>query len=167
MIESLGSIPSHPLLVHVPVVLVPLSMIATVLMLVSSNVRRRYGFLSITILTIAFVGTVLAARSGRSLLDEYEKSGRSMSDLLQDHADMGSRLQYLVGVHLALTIVWIVRSRRPMPLDTDDAAALRNRRIVSTVLTCLVAASAIASTAATMDTGHSGSRSVWEQASID
>lgn len=167
MIESLGSIPSHPLLVHVPVVLVPLSMVATTLMIMSSSARRRYGSLAVALLTIAFVGTVFAARSGHALETEYEKSGRNISDLLRDHADMGSRLQYVVGVYLILSMIWIVRSRRPIPLDADDDPTLHNRRIVSAILAFLVVTSAIASTASTLHTGHSGLRSVWERPLTD
>lgn len=166
MIDSFGNIPSHPLLVHIPVVLIPLSMIATVLMLISPNIRRRYGILAIIILSLAFVGTFLAARSGRTLEQQYIDAGQTIPDLLQDHADMGNRLQFLVGIYLIATIVWLYRSRRG-PVYGEDGSPTGSTRLLSAFLVTLVVAAGTFSTISTLRTGHSGARSVWEQVSAD
>jgi uncharacterized membrane protein len=167
MIDSFGNIPSHPLLVHIPVVLVPLSMLATLLMVIIPGLRRRYGSLAIAVLALACAGSFVAARSGRSLEREYTAAGQTIPDLLRDHADMGNRLQFLVAIYLILSIVWIVRSRRSVPIYDEDGAPARAPQIVSVVIVVLVLVSGSLSTLSTLRTGQSGARSVWEQVSID
>ncbi len=166
MIDSFGNIPSHPLLVHIPVVLIPLSLIATVAMLVAPSVRRRYGSLAIVVLLLAFVGTILAARSGRALEKQYIDAGQTIPDLLQDHADMGGRLQFLVGIYLVATIVWIYRSRRG-PVYGEDGSPTGSTRLLSAFVVVLVLAAGTFSAISTLRTGHSGARNVWEQVSTD
>jgi uncharacterized membrane protein len=167
MIDTFGNIPSHPLLVHIPVVLVPLSMLATVFMVVVPGLRRRFGSLAIGVLTLAFAGSFLAARSGRSLERAYTDAGQTIPEILRDHAGMGGRLQFLVAVYLILSIVWIVRSRRSVPVYDEDGSPARAPQIVSVLIVVLVLASGSLSTLSTLRTGHSGARSVWEQVSID
>lgn len=167
MIDTFGEVPSHPLLVHIPVVLIPLSMLATVLMVIVPNFRRRFGSLAVSLLVIAFVGTILAARSGRSLERTYIDAGQTIPDLLRDHADMGSRLQYLVGIYLLMTIIWIVRSRRMGHDVGNDDRLLSQTRLVSAFIVVLMITAGSFSTVSTLRTGHSGARSVWEQVSPD
>lgn len=167
MIDSFGNIPSHPLLVHIPVVLVPLSMLATVSMMLIPNLRRRFGSIAVGILLLAFIGSFLAAQSGRSLERNYTEAGQTIPDLLQNHADMGNRLQFLVAIYLISTIAWIIRSRRSVPIYDEDGSPTRVPRIISAVIVVLVLTSGSLSTLSTLRTGHSGARSVWEQVSID
>jgi len=167
MIDSFGNIPSHPLLVHIPVVLVPLSMLFTVFMVVVPALRRRHGSVAMGILALACAGSFVAARSGRSLEREYTEAGQTIPDLLRDHADMGNRLQFLVAIYLILSIAWIIRSRRSVPIYDEDGSPARAPQIVSIVLVVLVLASGTFSTWSTVKTAFSGSRSVWEQVSGD
>lgn len=167
MIDSFGNIPSHPLLVHIPVVLVPLSMLATITMVIVPGLRRRYGPLAIAVLAFACAGSFVAARSGRSLEREYTDAGQTIPDLLRDHADMGNRLQFLVAIYLILSIVWIARSRRSVPIYDEDGAPARAPQIVSVLIVVFVLVSGSLSTLSTLRTGHSGARSVWEQVAID
>lgn len=163
MIDSFGNIPSHPLLVHVPVVLVPLSMVATVLMVLLPSLRRRFGSLAVVILTIAFAGTIIAARSGSSLEKAYTAAGEAIPDVLKQHADMGTRLQFVVGAYLCLTIVWIVRSRRSGADYGDDDRILSQARLITAAIVVLVVTAGSFSSILTLRTAHSGARSVWEQ----
>ncbi len=167
MIDSFGNIPSHPLLVHIPVVLVPLSMLATVAMVVVPSLRRRFGGIALTMLTVAFAGTLLAARSGRSLERRYTNAGQSIPDLLRDHADMGTRLQFFVAAYLISSVVWVVRSRRFSPVYGEDGSPIRRHQVISVLVVVVVLATGAFSTLSTLRTGHSGARSVWEQVSID
>lgn len=163
MTETFANIPSHPLIVHAPIVLVPLSLLLTVLMVVVPNLRRRYGALAVGILTLAMIGTFLAARSGKALERQYTSAGRPIPDLLHDHAAMGDRLRFLVAVYLVLTIVWIIRSRRVVPIYGEDGSPSRRPQVISLIVVVLVLAAGTLSTVSTWRTGTLGSRSVWEQ----
>jgi uncharacterized membrane protein len=164
MIDSFGSIPSHPLLVHIPVVLIPLSLISTVSMLILPSARRRYGTLTIALVVLATAGTVLAARSGRTLAREYTDAGRTIPDLLQQHIDDGNRLQYLIAAYLIAMIIWFVRTQRGPVLDHDGMPSSR-ARLISAFLVAFVLVAGTSSAVSTLRTSHSGTRSVWEQPS--
>lgn len=164
MIDSFGNIPSHPLLVHIPVVLIPLSLMATVLMMILPSVRRRYGTLAISVLFLATAGTVLAARSGRTLAQKYTDSGQTISDLLQDHIDSGNRLQFLVAVYLIASILWLYRSHRG-PAIAEDGSVDQRARLLSAVVIVFVLVAGALTTASTLRIAQSGARSVWEQIS--
>lgn len=165
MIDSFENIPSHPLLVHVPVVLVPLSMVATVLMVVVPLFRRRYGSLAIAVLGLASAGAVLAARSGRTLEKSLTDAGRTIPDLLQEHVDTGQRLQFLIGLYLLLTVVWLVRSRRFDSNSGGDEPFVNQTRMVTVLLVVATLTAGAFSTVSTLRTAQSGARSVWEQVS--
>lgn len=163
MTDTFGNIPSHPLVVHVPIVLVPLSLLATLLMVVSPALRRRLASVVIVVLAIASVATIFAAQSGRDLEEKYIDAGRTIPDLLKSHAEMGNRLQYLVVLYLILTIAWVVRARRSGPTTRDDGSLSRRPQVVSAVVVLLAILAGATATVSTLRTGHTGARSVWEQ----
>lgn len=142
-------------------------MIATVFMLVFPSLRRRHGALAVGVLAIAVIATFFAARSGRTLERQYIDSGRTIPDLLQDHAEMGNRLLYLVAIYFVLTVVWIVRSRRVVPVYGEDGSPSRQPQLISIIVTVLVVAAGALSTLSTLNVGNSGARSVWEETSVD
>lgn len=166
MVDKIGNISSHPLFAHLPVVLLPLTFLGLVLTIMSPSLRRRYGSLVIALLVLTTISTFLATRSGRTLLNEYDIEGRSLSPFLEDHVTVGERLEYLVPVHLLLVVVWMVRSRKSGPAINDDGSESRRPQIISAIVVILLLASGAAATALVLQGGYSGLRSVWEQVPV-
>ena len=65
MFDTLGGLPAHPLFVHLPVALVPLAAIGAVCMAVRPQWRQRFGVPVAIIAGVGFIGTLLAASTGR------------------------------------------------------------------------------------------------------
>ena len=95
MFDTIGGLPAHPLMVHVPVVLLPLATIGVIAMTIRPSLVRSFGWVVTALAGIGFVGTVLAASSGESLEDEYRASGMTISDTLRDHGEMGETVRLL------------------------------------------------------------------------
>src|SRR4051794_39308686 len=84
-IQSLFGLPAHPLLVHVPVVLVPLAAIGAVMLVVRRSWIQRFGWAVAAIAGVGWLGTLLAASSGEELVGQVDRSPS-----LHRHAELGS-----------------------------------------------------------------------------
>ena len=177
MIDSFGNMPSHPLLVHIPVVLVPLSLLGIIVMVALPRLQRHYAIPTTVVAAVAFLGSILAADSGRSLEASFTAAGQTIPTTLQDHIDMGSTPQYLAALMLALLVAWAILLRRPTDHDVSDdgttpgtsrwrcdglAASALGTRWSWVMMAATIIAAAMA-TLSVLRTGHSGAASVWEQ----
>ena len=86
-INNLFGLPVHPLLVHIPVVLIPLATaIGSLLVAVRGSWRRTFA-IPVAVVALAGAGGVfLAAKSGGSLEERVKET-----DLVHDHAAAGER----------------------------------------------------------------------------
>ena len=129
-ITTLFGLPAHPLLVHIPIVLLPLVGVGAIAIAVSSSARQRFGTAVLVLAGVAFVGTLLAAGSGESLVESVDSSAA-----LRKHVDLARAMRPLAFVLLLAIggIVLIDQLKRrgkptaPMgaPLDGDRARSHR------------------------------------------
>lgn len=163
MIDSLGGIPAHPLLVHIPVVVVPLATIGVVLMALRPALIRTWGVVVSALVGIGFLGAVLAASSGESLEESYEDAGQQISAALRDHAESGEQARLVVFVFLVLTVAWVavVAWRRKVG-EARATERLRSPRRVVAALAVLAVLSGVAATTSVVLAGHGGAESVWD-----
>ena len=132
MLETLGGLPAHPLVVHLPVVLVPLAAIGAILLAVRPKWLRPYGVVVTVMAGLGFLGALLAASTGEELEDTFVSAGETISGTLRDHAEMGETVQVLVGVFFVLMLGWVLFAwwRRRVGEDratTDGAQAATDR----------------------------------------
>lgn len=166
MFDTLGGLPAHPLLVHVPVVLVPLAAIGVVAMAVRPTLLRTFGVFITALAGAGFIGALLAANSGEALEDSKRAAGETISATLRDHAEMGDAVQALAAVFFVLTLAWVLFSRWRCRVGEERATAVvRRPRLIAIVLAGLVVLSGAVATVSVTWTGHSGARSVWEKTS--
>jgi hypothetical protein len=152
-LDSFGGIPSHPLLVHIPVVLVPLATIGVVAIAIRPSLMRHYGVPVAAVAVIGFLGSVLAASSGEALEDQFRDAGQTIAGTLADHVEMGDNVKIFAFLFVAATVGWVVVTRRGLGRSKHAAVIL----MVLALLTGGVA------TWSVVATGHSGATSVWEQ----
>ena len=163
MFDKIGDLPSHPLMVHLPVVLLPLATLGMIAMVVRPRLVPHYGWLTTALAGVGFVGTVLAASSGESLEEAYEESGMAISDTLRDHGEMGETVRLLSLLFFVLVLAWmLVRRWRAKVGEEKATARLKNPRVVVGTLAALaIALGAVATVTMTL-TAHNGAKSHWE-----
>jgi hypothetical protein len=82
-LNSLFGLPAHPLLVHVPVVLVPLAVLVTIVAL-WPRVRRVAALAAAVLALAGGIGVVLATGSGEQLEEQVQGTDR-----VEEHAEQG------------------------------------------------------------------------------
>jgi hypothetical protein len=151
-IESIFGIPAHPLLVHLPVVFIPLAALGAVAMALRPVWRRVYGPLVITFAAVGAIGAQLATGSGESL-----EEGRRIRNL-GDHPELGEIARNAAIVLLVLVVAlyaldrWRAHERvRSLP------------RWIAPALAVLTVVGAIGAAGAVVAAGHTGAEATWEE----
>ncbi|MBU6240536.1 MAG: hypothetical protein KJS66_01985 [Acidobacteria bacterium] len=153
-LDNIAGIPAHPLIVHIPVVLVPL---AFLLVIVASWKRYRTQLLIAAAIAagIGGIGVLLAAGSGEGLQRAREGAVRQ---LVHDHTEAGSRAQGGAGVFAAIVIVAAAEEalRRKGKLSKLKLP----KWVPSTLLAASIVSGAVGAYMV-YDAGHTGAKSVW------
>lgn len=162
-IKSLFGLPAHPLIVHVPIVLIPLVAIGAVLMLWPS-LRARIGWATVVLAGAATVFSFLAVGSGEQLEEAVE--GTADERLLHAHTSIGENIRIwillLFLVLLALMLFdhyrsRVVAERAPSRISPQSAKA------VGVTLSVLAIALAAVSTYWIARIGHTGAKASWDK----
>lgn len=171
-LENLFGLPAHPLLVHLPVVMIPLAAIGAILIAVRQSWLDRFGWWVVGFSFVGFIGAVLAAGSGEGLEERVDETAA-----LEEHAEMGetARLVSLIFFLVVLAVVgyrWYTRRQAaaaaatPTETDAVDApasASSHTPRIVAIVSSVLLIASAVGATATIVSAGHQGAKATWNE----
>ena len=144
--DTIGGLPVHALVVHVSVVLLPLTGLGAVLSAFKPAWSRRFGIIVVLVGLLALVSTVIAKESGEKLAARV--------GLPEPHAQLGDRLPLFAALLFVLvTILWLMD--RGIPGN-------RSRPVWVIVVATLVVLAAIATAWWTFRVGDSGARAVWE-----
>ncbi len=159
-----ASLPNHPLLVHIPVVLVPLAALGAIAIAIRPKWMGHYGLLLLGTAAVGFVGAVLAAGTGEDLQEQFTNAGQTISPTLQRHVDMGDAAQSVVGVFFLMVLLWVGFAwwRRRAGEDTAIARVRRPKVLAAVLMVLAIGAGAAATTVITI-AGHNGAKAVWEQ----
>lgn len=169
--DTLGGIPSHPLLVHLPVVLVPLAMLLMVLSL-WTKVRTPALWGAGVAAVGGFIGAVLAAGSGESLVRAVKRS-----ELLRRHTELGDQVQGYAGVFALFAVAaLVVHLSRTDALPFAKVLSPVSKRIIPFAkklsagavasIIAFVSVVGIVATWQTYNAGHSGAKAVWNGTKI-
>lgn len=161
MIESLRHLPAHALVVHAPIVLVPLCFVFTFLMVAVPTARQRFAGLTVLLAVASLAGAYFSTRSGTSLEQHNAELGRDITVATRNHADTSHRVPLIVGLYLVVLIVWLVRSRRTLRIENSDEFASRRPQVVAAILLTLLLGSSLAAVVTTWNATVTGARSVW------
>ena len=162
-ISRIFGLPAHPLFVHLPVVLIPLTGIGAIAMAASVRVRARYGWLVLAVGVVAGLSTQLAIESGQALRHSVPQSAA-----LRRHVHIASSIRPLILLLflLALAVMLIDRRARgewPFVRLSGTHATPAPVRVGAAVLTVLVA---IGANARLFQIGDSGAKATWERVHI-
>jgi hypothetical protein len=161
-ITSVAGLPAHPLVVHLPVVLLPLAALAAVVMLAWPRSRRALAPVVAALAGVGALGAVLAAGSGEALQERLPDLDPS---LVHDHAELGELARNLAILFLIAAAAYLATTwpeRLPVRRDSRAGRVLRARR-TRVATSVAVAVTAVAVTAGVVQAGHTGATAVWTE----
>jgi plastocyanin len=164
--NELSGLPTHPLIVHLPVVLVPLALLGALVALLRPRWRTWLLPLVAGATGVAAVAVQLAIGTGRHL-----EGVLGDSDLIDRHRELGEQTRPLVVVFfLVAAAVAVVDRRARSGFGDDDGGGLASagaagRGRFTPLLVPLCVVSVLAGAVATtwlVRTGDAGSKAVWQ-----
>jgi uncharacterized membrane protein len=143
-------LPAHPLLLHVPVILVPLAGLGALALVLRPRWIERHGPMVGIVAVVATAATILTVGAGEAFRSDRGGGGApGEAQRLSDHAQAGETLRILIVLFTLALLGWLfLHRRRP---GGPAAVALR----------VAVAALAVASIFFVIRTGHLGAKLTW------
>lgn len=141
--DTINGLPLHPLVVHVVVVLLPLSALGAIVIAFVPRWSVRFGVL-VWIGSLVSVGAALVA----------EESGEALAarvGLPAVHAELGEQVKYFAAALFVTALVLWFLDRRTAP-----------RTLLMKIIAGVVVIAAVAAVWATFRAGDSGAQAVWQ-----
>ena len=160
-----SGLPAHPLLLHVPVILIPFAVLGALILVARPAFFARHG-LWLGLLTVVALGsTNLTIGAGKALRTDLHLQGFS---LITQHMHAADMLRMVLILFTALLLVAVAAFRTAGPRVTgigpvDGAlAAVRSGGTLGTALRVLVAVFGLLSVYYCFRTGDLGAKAVWQ-----
>jgi hypothetical protein len=158
-----SGLPAHPLFVHVPVILIPATVIAAILLVFRREWLSRYGIALALVSIVAMSSTFLAMQAGAALRGQLNLHGHA-AELISEHSQAAHVLAIVYVAFTATLIVTFAAQRISggmltglTPLDE----LLSSRWIVNGLGIVLVLLS-VGTGYMCFRTGDLGAKAVWE-----
>jgi hypothetical protein len=154
----INGIPAHVLLIHVVVVLVPVSALLLIAQAWSKVVRRWAGIGGPLLCLGALVMVPITTHAGTWLRNRLHPT-----PLIRRHAELGHQLlPWVIAMFVLSLVVWLL-GRRPEearePLVLEPTAGIARVQLVVAVLATVAA---VGSVVQTYRIGDSGAQAVWQ-----
>jgi uncharacterized membrane protein len=159
-ITKVFGLPAHPLFVHIPVVLIPLTAIGAIAMACSAWVRDRFGWLVLAIAIVAGLSTQLAIESGKALRHSVPQSAA-----LRQHTHTAETVRPLILLLFVVALVVMLHDRRaraawPFTGRNPSGDLRAAARIAVIALTVVVA---VGTSVRLFQIGDSGAKATWQR----
>jgi len=162
-----SGLPAHPLIIHVPVVLIPLSILGALAGVVRPAWFVRYGILLCSVAIVAMSSIFLAMRAGTALQENllHIDSGQ-LGHLVDEHAQAADVLAVVFVAFTAILILTFSATRISGEMGPTGLSVLD--RILSArssllVLRGLLVVLALAGAFCVFRVGDLGAKAVWLQ----
>jgi hypothetical protein len=157
-----GGLPAHPLFVHVPVILIPTTIVVGIVFMVRPEWLVRYGIALALVSIVAMSSIFLTMQAGGALRGELHLQGRAAS-LISEHSHAAS---ILAIVYVAFTAILIVafaacRISGGMPTGLGIVDRMLSSRSTFNMLRILLVVLALGAGFMTFRTGDLGAKAVW------
>jgi hypothetical protein len=155
-IYLVNGLPLHVLLVHLVVILVPVTALCVILAAVWPAARRRLGFV-LALMGLVVIGLIpLTMQAGQWLKDRVVST-----PLIQAHAALGNSLwpwSLSLGILAIISWLWYLAIARR---GRDRSPNRGVRRAVAVVIALAAVGVGTIATYETVQVGESGSRAIW------
>lgn len=174
MPENVFGLPTHIVLLHAVVVLLPIAAVATIAVVASSWFRHRYGLVVVAATFVITLFVPLTSQAGEALAERLPDAPE-----IQTHADVGKQLVIwaaVFGVCLAAVVLLDLIRRATAPdltsAESRAVAWLPSQLRSSTpvwadaafrVFQALAVLASIGVLVMVIRAGHTGAQAVWSQ----
>ncbi len=170
--DEIGGLPVHPLVVHLPVVLLPLAAVAAILLVIRKSWYERFRWVTLIICGIGTAGAFLATQSGEELEGEIRRNeGAAAVRGIGDHSEAGDAARTVAILFFLVLLAYVVipwwMERRKQEATTAEATQRTEPTWLRPLLMALVVLTAVMTTAAVFKAGHSGAEQVWDEGGDD
>src|ERR1700684_1106618 len=158
-----GGLPAHPLFVHVPVVLIPTTIVAAIIFMFKPQWLSRYGIALALTSIIAMTPIFLAMQPGGALRDELNLQGQA-AKLISEHSHAAHILAYVYVLFTAALIVTFAAQRISggIPTGLGILDSLLSPRPILTALRVVLVLLSVVAGYMCFRTGDLGAKAVWE-----
>lgn len=156
-----NGLPAHPLIVHLPVVAIPVAALAAIVLMIRPAWLARWGVAAGIAALLGMVGTFLAAGSGEALQESLGADGDS--HLIEEHAEAAETLRLIMfGFLIVFTVTLVVwAARRGSLVLPGPLGRLAEAPWVGWALRVAVVALAVLCLVMVVRVGDLGAQSVW------
>lgn len=174
MPENVFGLPTHIVLLHIVVVLLPIAAVATIGVVASSWFRHRYGLVVVAVTFVITLFVPLTSQAGEALAERLPDAPE-----IQTHADVGKQLVIWAAVFGAClaAVVLLDLIRRATALDLTGAESRAVAWLPSHVRSStpgwadaafrafqvLAVLASIGVLVMVIRAGHTGAQAVWSQ----
>ncbi len=158
-----SGLPAHPLFVHVPVVLIPTSIVAAIVFVFKREWLSRYGIALALVSIVAMSSIFLTMQAGAALRATLNLQGQA-AKLISEHSHAAHILAVVYVVFTATLIVTFAAQRISggMPTGLGIVDGLLSSRSVFTALRVVLVLLSIGAGYMCFRTGDLGAKAVWQ-----
>lgn len=159
-LETLFGLPAHPLLVHAPIVMLPLATLGAILMVLPSW-RRRIGWIVVGLTGLSVATIQLAIGSGQTLEEGVES--KTPHYLISRHSDLGYQLRP-VAVVFFLAVFGLMAYEHWQSRRENTGGGAQPGTSAGTIIRAFSVVSAITAIVAAVwvvRVGHTGAEATW------
>ncbi|MFJ3235265.1 DUF2231 domain-containing protein [Streptomyces sp. NPDC086787] len=155
-LDLINGIPAHVLLVHVVVVLVPVTAFALILCAAFPSVMRRFGLALPALALVSLISVPLTTAAGEWLERHVDRD-----PLVRRHAELGDELlPWVIGLFLVSAAVWWFYRRTP-EVEGSSSTVGTPLRIAAAVLSLIIG---VGTGVQVYRIGDSGAKAAWHDA---
>jgi hypothetical protein len=158
-----SGLPAHPLFVHVPVILIPTTIVAAVLFALKPQWLTRYGIALALVSILAMSSIFLAMQAGAALRGALDLQGNA-AKLISEHSHAAHILAIVYVLFTATLIVTFAAGRISggMPTGLSILDSLLTPKPMLTALRVLLVLLALVAGYMCFRTGDLGAKAVWQ-----
>jgi uncharacterized membrane protein len=158
-----SGLPAHPLFVHVPVVLIPTTVVAAVVFMIKPDWLSRYGIALAVVSIVAMSSVFLTMQAGSALRTELHLQGQA-AKLISEHSHAAHILAIVYVVFTATLIVTFAARRisSGMPTGLRIVDDLLSPKSAFAALRVVLVLLSIGAGYMVFRTGDLGAKAVWE-----
>ncbi len=158
-----GGLPAHPLFIHVPVILIPTTIVAAIVFVVKPQWLTRYG-IALALVSIAAMSSIfLAMQAGAALRGALNLQGQA-AKLISEHSQAAHILAIVYVLFTATLIVTFAAQRISggMPTGLGIVDSLLSGKPMLTALRVVLVVLSLVAGYMCFRTGDLGAKAVWQ-----